>query len=94
MSKTKVKAPVKSVRPAAKINHDLYSMINHDLYSILFWMTRSATTRGPAKTTMYFISDELMADAKRLVNEITAAEAVQYEKANKKTKRSSPIKRG
>ena len=86
MSKTKVKAPVKSVRPAAKINHDLYS--------ILFWMTRSATTRGPAKTTMYFISDELMADAKRLVNEITAAEAVQYEKANKKTKRSSPIKRG
>lgn len=84
MSKTKVKAPVKSVRPAAKINHDLYSL--------LFWITRSASARGPAKTTMYFISDELMADARRLVNEITTAEAVRYEKANKKTKRSSPIK--
>lgn len=84
MSKAKVKAPVKSVRPAAKINHDLYSL--------LFWITRSARVRGPAKTTMYFISDELMADAKRLVNEITTAEAVRYEKANKKTKRSSPIK--
>ena len=86
MSKTKVKAPVKSARSAAKINHDLYSL--------LFWMTRSATTRGPAKTTMYFISDELMADAKRLVKEISTAQDAQYEKANKKTKRSSPIKRG
>ena len=86
MSKTKGKAPVKAVRPAAKINHDLYSL--------LFWITRSASARGPAKTTMYFISDELMADAKRLVNEITTAEEVRYEKANKTTKRSSPIKRG
>jgi len=72
MSKAKVKAPVKAVRPAAKINHDLYS--------ILFWITRCASYEwsGTAKTTMYFISDELMADAKRLVKEISAAQEARY----------------
>ena len=38
-----------------------------DMYEALLWITRCAKAKGPAGTTVYFISDEKMAAAKAAI---------------------------
>ncbi len=59
MNKPKSKAPA---NPAGR-----KEAINQEMYDVLEWITRCAHMRGPLGCTVYFITDEAMDRAKRIV---------------------------
>jgi hypothetical protein len=46
-----------------------------DMVDVLFWVSRAARINGPAGTTAYFISDEHMNQARKIIADLKAADA-------------------